>query len=223
MSIIEVFGEECRATAAVLNGLPEQDFARQTNCPPWSLKELVVHTRFSVTIPDPLPAPAANAKLCEAADYYRRPERDSDEYRTDNIRITQELAQRFPTGRSAATDFGRATQNLIVRLHGEDLGTLVRYGDSNALSLGDYLLTRLLALAAHSIDVAITLDQEPWTQSETARLLGPMLTSLLGREPPPALGWSLQDLLEIGTGRKRLSATEREQLGALSGAFPLIS
>jgi len=223
MSVVGVLADECGATISVLEELPEDDFARPTNCPPWNLKELVVHTRFSITVPDPLPVPAPGARLCEAADYYRRPERNSEEYRSDNVRIAQELAQRFPSGQSAARDFDRTIQMLTTRFERDDLGTPIRYGDFRALTLGDYLLTRLLAVAAHGIDMALTLEMKPWTRSATATLLRPMLVSLLGDEPPPTLSWSDRDLLEIGTGRRLLSAGERDKLGAMADAFPLIS
>lgn len=214
---------ECRAMTTFLLDLAEEDFARLTNCPPWTLKELVVHTRFSINVPHPMPSPAVGARLCEAADYYRRDERRTDEYRTRNVRIAQELAAQQPTGRAAAEDLVLAAERLVSRLEGEDLGALVAYGETAALTFGDFVLTRLLAVAAHGIDMAIAMRHAPWTQRETAQLLAPMLLSLLGQPLPPTLGWDDQHVLESGTGRRPLTERERAQLGRLADAFPLIS
>lgn len=184
---------------------------------------MVAHVRFSINVPDPMPSPAVGAALCEAADYYRRDERHTEEYRTRNVQIAQELARQYPSGRAAAADLAGAVEQLLHRLEREDLDALVGYGPSGALKFGDFLLTRLLAVAAHGIDMAITMKREPWTLRETAVLLAPILIALLGRALPPTLDWDEQWLLEAGTGRRSLSERERATLGPLADAFPLIS
>jgi len=51
--------------------------------------------------------------------------------------------------------------------------------------------------------------------------LRPVLVDLLGEMPP--FRWTDQDLLEIGTGRRRLSTADRRALGPVAARFPLLS
>lgn len=48
------------------------------------------------------------------------------------------------------------------------------------------------------------------------------LIGLLGREPPPSLGWGDIAFIEAGTGRRRLADVERSILGESSARFPLL-
>jgi hypothetical protein len=90
-----------------------------------------------------------------------------------------------------------------------------------ALTVDVYLLTRLMSVAAHGIDVAITLSKPAWTTPRTLRALRPVLADLLGQAPPEA--WTDQDLLEIGTGRRPLTPADHDALGPLAARFPLLS
>jgi hypothetical protein len=51
--------------------------------------------------------------------------------------------------------------------------------------------------------------------------LRPVFVDLLGEVPP--IGWTDEDLLEIGTGRRPLTAIERDSAGSLAARFPLLS
>jgi hypothetical protein len=72
---LTALAEESQALSAVLLDLEADQFQRPTNCPPWNLKELVVHTAASIGLRDDFGSPEAGAPLRSAADYYRRPER----------------------------------------------------------------------------------------------------------------------------------------------------
>ena len=92
-STIEPFDAECSALSRALELLTAEDFVRPTNCPPWTLHELVVHVADSLAMPDAgSPPPAEGWPVRSAADYYCRPERHTDEYRGSNVARTRRRA-----------------------------------------------------------------------------------------------------------------------------------
>lgn len=210
------FDGECSALAEVLRSLSPGDLGRPTNCPPWTLHELIVHIAFSIGVPDRLQTAGLPS---EPADYYRRRERDTSEYRTANVERTQRMAASigpeqtrdvFTQSWKRATEvFARHDPHQRIDAAGQ------------ALTVDAYVLTRLMSVAAHGLDVAITLDRPPWTTKQALQALRPVLIDLLQADPPAS--WTDQDLLALGTGRRPLSPTDRDALGSLESRFPLLS
>jgi hypothetical protein len=95
---LTALAEESRTLSTVLLELDVEEFRRPTNCPPWDLKELVVHTAASIGLRGNLPDPEPRAPLVSAADYYRRPERATPTYRRRNIESGQTWRQTYPRG-----------------------------------------------------------------------------------------------------------------------------
>jgi hypothetical protein len=91
------------------------------------------------------------------------------------------------------------------------------------MTLADWVSNRVMSLAAHGLDVAITLDRPPWTTRSALTETGPVLVSLLGMPPLAELGWDDQALLAAGTGRRPLPEDERRILGPAQLRFPLLS
>jgi uncharacterized protein (TIGR03083 family) len=233
-AIVASFDAEHGALVAALDKLTDTDYHLVTNCPPWDLRELVVHICFSAcTWPQQFPAPSSDAVEISAADYYRRAERDESDYRTGNVDRTQRVAARFATGRDALAALAAAWSSTRERLDEVAPDTRIagpngvsvagRIATTTAIRLDSYMITRLIALAAHAVDVALTLRRDPWTTATAAERVAETLTELLGSAPPASLGWSAKDLLLVGTGRRPLAPTEREQLGHRATAFPLLS
>jgi uncharacterized protein (TIGR03083 family) len=217
--LLAAFDDECAALYDVLQALSSDDFDRPTNCPPWTLHELVVHIAFSIGLPDRLRDAAADLSGGTAADYFRRPERDTTEYRSGNVDRTREVAttvdrrdvaRRFAdTWKHSSTTFASAPSGLRVERSGR------------AYSLEAFLVTRLMSVAAHGVDVAITLGRPTWTTQAALDALRPLLDDLLGRERPSS--WNDQYFLEVGTGRRPLSEDDRRALGDAARRFPLLS
>jgi uncharacterized protein (TIGR03083 family) len=215
---LDAFDGECGAFAGALDTLAPGDFGRASNCPPWSLHELVVHTAWSLAVPDRFRL-APNGPRRTAADYYRRPERDSAEYRMGNVERTRAIARDVPI--DAATD-------LFHERWKAALATFAGHAPDDAIDLAggsmtahDYLLTRLMSVAAHGVDAAVTLQCPAWTTPQARAALRPVLVDLLSGDPP--MHWSDQDLLEFGTGRRPLRDADARVLGALRARFPLLS
>jgi uncharacterized protein (TIGR03083 family) len=214
---------ECGALSEVLGGLGEAEFGRPTNCPPWNLAELVVHIGMSISVEDPPPPAASGGVLVSAAAYYRRPERDTARYRQGNVDRTREVAAAVLQTVSAARWFDQVHLGAVATLSQLDPHQVVHISGVGSMRLADWLLTRVMSVAAHGLDVAITLDRPPWTTQAALSQTTPVLAALLGMPAPAELGWDDQALLAAGTGRRRLTETERSILGPGHDRFPLLS
>lgn len=217
--------DESRALSAVLQRANPEDFDRPTNCPPWNLNELVVHIAMSIHLgdDDELPPAAPHSGVMAAADYYRRPERDTSDYRQSNVDRTQKAASAVLARMSAARWFDQVSQDTVLRLSRLDLARVVQIPSCGPMKLADWVLTRVISVAAHGLDVALTLGVQPWTTRPALQVTRPVLVSLLGAEPPAQLGWNDQTLLAAGTGRRALTSHERAVLGPERDRFPLLS
>jgi len=161
--------------------------------------------------------------LFSAADYYRRAERDTAEYRQRNVERTVRLAGSVPAGVSVVEWFGRVAGETVGLLEGDDLGRVVSIPGRGPMRLGDWVATRVVAVAAHGLDVAITLGRESWTTREALAVVRPVFVDLLGGEPVEELGWDDAAFLAVATGRRALSDEEKVVLGERAGRFPLLS
>jgi hypothetical protein len=91
------------------------------------------------------------------------------------------------------------------------------------MRLADWTVTRVISVAAHGLDVALTLEREPWTTSPALTVMRDVFLSLLGAALPSDLTWDDQRLLEVATGRRALTDQDRKCLGSLQQRFPLLS
>jgi len=222
LDALAALAEESRTLSAVLLELDVAEFQRPTNCPPWDLKELVVHTAASIGLRGDFRIPEPGARLVSAADYYRRPERATAEYRDRNVGSAQALAEALPAGTTVAGMFEQIWRETVARLRDQDPDRIVEL-PVGAIRLGDWIVTRVISVAAHGVDVALTLGQAPWTTSSALTVTRGVFVSLLGAEPPPRLGWDAQTFLEAATGRRALTDQDRVVLGPLQDRFPLLS
>lgn len=95
---LKAFDAECMALSRALDTLNFDDWQRPTNCPPWNLHELVIHITFSIGVPPRFEAIISEGKPASAADYFRRPERESSEYKEQNVDRTQSIAAEVELG-----------------------------------------------------------------------------------------------------------------------------
>ena len=221
---LTALAEESRTLSTVLLELDVEEFRRPTNCPPWDLKELVVHTAASIGLRGDLPDPESRAPLVSAADYYRRPERATPTYRRRNVESGQDLAAALPEGMTAAAMFDRTWRETVSRLRDQDPGRRIQIAVAGgSMRLADWTATRVISVAAHGLDVALTLEREPWTTSPALTVMRDVYLSLLGAALPSGLTWDDQRLLEVATGRRALTDQDRKGLGSLQQRFPLLS
>jgi hypothetical protein len=213
---------EGRAISAALRDASDHEFEYISNCPPWTLAELVVHTADSLRFGDFQAAPK-QAPRRDAADYYRRPERSTTEYRQRNVERAQRQAQAVLAHTAAPDYFESMLHSIVSWAEAVDLERVVDIDRIGAMRLADWLITRVISLAAHGLDVALTLSRPAWTTPEALHVMRPAFTSLLGLDPPARLDWDDQRFFEISTGRRLLADRERDELGLRASRFPLLS
>lgn len=215
---------EIQALSAVLDKLEAPDLSQATNCPPWSLEELIVHIAASIRVGDTqFPRAEPHEQPGTAADYYRRPERATSSYRQDNVDRTAQLTQEVTTEKSAVRWFDDVATQTVAALSGWDLDQVVVVPGRGAMRLADWVTTRVISVAAHGLDVAITLGYEPWTTRSALEAVCPVMVELLGTPLPETLNWDDATLLATATGRRAMTGREAELLGPHANRFPLLS
>lgn len=137
-----------------------------TRCAPWDVAALSVHTVGSlnqVLVALDGSPPEISDGLVSAAGYYVPEVRFSPEVNTARVDSAMGRAAR----RADAAEPGRVLREtwraLAERLVGEPVGrTMVtRHGDP--MFLTDFLVTRVVELVLHGVDMADALGREPWT------------------------------------------------------------
>ena len=219
--VVVALDAELSAVVELLRAVDESGFTRPTNCPPWTLKELAVHINGTTRLPaqwtasDDPPRPAA--------DYYRRPERSTTEYRDQNVAHAQRAATRFPSGAEVMRQIDQSRAEIAERLNAEDLQQVVVAPNLGAMTIEGYVSTRVLAAAAHALDVAITLDVPREPSRSALNVCTPILVDLLGERPSSDLSWSDADFFRQATGRGSLDERDMAILGQRARDFPLVS
>jgi hypothetical protein len=155
-----------------------------------------------------------------AADYYRRAERGTSDYRQSNVERTKHAAGDILAKMTAVRWFDEVSRDTMLRLSHLDLGRLVQIPACGPMKLADWVSTRVMSVAAHGLDAALTLGRESWTTWTALDVTCPVLIALLDTEPPAQLGWDDCTLLAAGTGRRALTPPEHAVLGPLQNRLP---
>lgn len=166
-SVVEpALGAEVTALEEVLLGLSESEVMLPTRCAPWDVAALSVHTVGSlnqVLVALDQGRPGVSEGSVSAAGYYVPEVRFSPEVNAARVAGAVERASR----REDAAEPGRVLRGtwdaLAGRLPGEpvDRRIVTRHGDPMLLT--DYLVTRVVEVVLHGLDLADALGREPWT------------------------------------------------------------
>jgi uncharacterized protein (TIGR03083 family) len=218
--LANVLRGECERVSAVVDDLSEQEFARPTRCPPWSVKELLGHVYRDVDrLGTALAAPSDLPVELDAVSYWRSydPIADGPEI-ADRAK---EIADGFATGADLARAFDEMWPGRAAAAAEADPSRSVQtFGP--VLRLDEFLRTRVLELAVHRLDLLEALARERDVDPQAGPVVIGVLDGLLGEARPAALGWTDVEYIEAGTGRRPVSAGERATLGKLADRFPLL-
>ncbi|OWV05240.1 hypothetical protein B5D80_18545 [Micromonospora wenchangensis] len=207
------FRAECARLGVVLSTLTDADLDRPTPCPPWAVRDLVAHVRTGAgRLVDMLAAPAPPRAEVDAAGYFG-PAKFTPQVDADRIASARRAARgpAAPTGSTEAvaaaaafTAAWRAT-DAAVRAQSADRVVRTRHGDP--MTVHEFLVTRVVEVGVHGLDLAVALHREPWLTPAAARVIADLVTG--GRPVPDGLGWDLLTLVRKTTGRAPLTAAER--------------
>ncbi|MET8517940.1 maleylpyruvate isomerase family mycothiol-dependent enzyme [Streptomyces sp. NPDC005077] len=214
--VLEAFRRESGALTDAVSGLSEAEWSLPTRCTPWTVRDLLGHVCVVIDwLPGMLDAPAPGEARISAADYYRPDDRFSPQTNSARIALAQDRAAEPTDGAAFAEDF-TATWRRVDRLcqvQPASRTVWTRHGD--AMLLSDFLLTRVVEVAVHGLDLANALGREPWLTSSAGDAV---LELLLGAEQMAAadkLGWSQPHFLRKATGREPLDESETAQIERL--------
>jgi len=217
-AVREAFRDECARLGEVLRGLSEADLDRPTDCRPWRVRELLAHVRTGVgRLAGMLAAPAPPRAEVDAAGYFGAAKftPEVDAARVDSgRREAREL-----DGPALVADFDRAWRATDAAVAAAPPDRVVRTRHGDAMSLTEFLRTRVVEVGVHGLDLAAALDREPWLTPTAARVVAELLTG--GRPVPPELGWDRLTLIRKTTGRSPL--TDRERSVAEASGFRWLS
>jgi Mycothiol maleylpyruvate isomerase N-terminal domain len=131
------------------------------------------------------------------------------------------LAATFASGAELAAAWDGIWRAAIKAATSHEGSRPVRSGEL-ALTLNEFLKTRVLEATVHGLDLAAALGRPAWATPHGLGVTTAILEALLGIPPPSSLGWDAVTFVEKGTGRQPLSPQEGVVLGELRSLFPLL-
>lgn len=207
--VFEAFCLEAGQLARAMTEVSEAEWRLPTRCEPWKVCDLLAHVRVVIAwLPDMLTAPAPTRAEVSAAEYYRPDDRFAPETNAARIALAQAHAAEQLSGTAIVEDF-KATWQRVDRLcRAEPEGRVVctRHGDPMLLS--EFLLTRVVEVTLHGLDLADALGREPWLTSQAADLVQDLLLDPDGASALKKLGWGQLLFLRKATGREPITKEE---------------
>ncbi|MFD8596617.1 maleylpyruvate isomerase N-terminal domain-containing protein [Kitasatospora sp. NPDC059646] len=207
--IERAFRAESGALAAATAGLSDEEWARATRCEPWAVAELLAHVRVAVgRVVDMLAAPEPDRATVTAVGYYRPDERFDAATNSARIALAREAAGADPAG-----EFERTWREVAARFDAESDRRVVRTRHGDPMLLTEFMVTRVVELAVHGLDLADALDRPAWLTEQASDVLEALL--LTGADGPSvraALGWDRATFLRKATGRAALDAAEQAEV-----------
>lgn len=212
-----VVAAECEAIERACAGLEDEAFERLTNCAPWTLKDLIVHVRQTLQLPQRFVP--GEGRPASGADWYRRTERETSEYRSRNVDRARIESQQFRTGSEVLAALVKAGAELAERFESVDGGFVIRNPTVGAITVDDYTTTRVISVAVHGLDVALSIGADFFITPEALDVTARVVEELAG-ECAETLGLTRLDLVLLATGRRDTGGRIPEHLRA---RLPLIS
>ncbi|WP_017575507.1 maleylpyruvate isomerase N-terminal domain-containing protein [Nocardiopsis kunsanensis] len=194
--VISAVASEVGVLGAVLDRLEEQEVWAPTRCEPWDVAALAVHTVGAVVrVADALKerVPEGGGGVVSAVGYYSPDVRFSVEVDAARVGSALLVARRRSDAGEPARVLTEHWGRLEPCLWAEpgDRVVVTRHGDRMLLT--DFLVTRVLELTVHGLDLADALGRDPWASSEA---LGVATRLLFCSADPVALEHVLPGLWE---------------------------
>ncbi|GAB3717078.1 maleylpyruvate isomerase N-terminal domain-containing protein [Nocardiopsis nanhaiensis] len=219
--VVGALSDEVSALAGVLLGLSEEEAVLPTRCVPWDVASLAVHTvgalhQVDVSLDGVLPEPGRS--FVSPVGYYTPDVRFSAEVNAEWVEGAVAAAGRRADAGEPGRVLRAAWRDLEPRVAREpvDRALVTRHGDPMLLT--DFLVTRVVELVLHGVDLADALGREPWTSGRGLALVDEVLFGAADREAlarvlPGAGGSGGLGAVRVVTGR----AAVRVERGALEG------
>ncbi|MFL6053361.1 MAG: maleylpyruvate isomerase N-terminal domain-containing protein [Actinoallomurus sp.] len=215
--VVKAFRAESARLGEVALNWMERDWGLPTRCEPWRVRDLFGHVRVVIAwLPGMLAGASPDPAQVSARQYYRPDERFSTATNDTRISLAQEHAADFPDGRALAEDFAATWQKVYRLCSAEPADRVVRTRHDDAMLLSEFLVTRVVEVAVHGLDLAAALECVPWLTPEAGSVVEELLTGHSDSTDRQALGWDQATFLEKATGRQLLTPAEDRQLADMN-------
>ena len=213
----------------LLASLSGDDFARPTRCPGWNVAEVVAHCEGMLhRLVGENARPVDGAVEIDRVGYYRydpdgpregeNPAKTFSEVIRD--RVIDEVGGR--DGAALRASLSGAVQEALRGVQDIPAERVIKRSGHPTMTFGEFVASRNLEFGVHTMDIAHAVRRSEAVNPATATVVVGILDGLLGEEVPGALGWDATTYILAGTGRRPLTAGERETLGTLAEQFPLL-
>ncbi|WSG10822.1 maleylpyruvate isomerase N-terminal domain-containing protein [Micromonospora sp. NBC_01739] len=122
-------------------------------------------------------------------------------------------------GVGVGADFDRAWRAAYGAVEAYPPERVVRTRHDDAMTVTEFLRTRVVEVGVHGLDLAAALDRPPWLTTPASRVIADLLTG--GRSLPVELGWDRLTLIAKLTGRTPCSLAEQAALARVG--LPLLA
>ncbi|MCO5973898.1 maleylpyruvate isomerase N-terminal domain-containing protein [Actinoallomurus soli] len=215
--VMEAFRAESARLGEVALSWTDRDWALPTRCEPWRVRDLFGHVRVALAwLPGMLAGASPDQAEVSARQYYRPDERFSAATNDTRIALAQGHAADFPDGRALAEDFIATWQNVHRLCSAEPAGRVVRTRHGDAMLLSEFLVTRVVEVAVHGLDLAAARGDTPWLTPEAGSVVEELLTGRSEGADRQRLGWDQATFLEKATGRQPLTPAEDRRLADMN-------
>ncbi|GAA1076116.1 maleylpyruvate isomerase family mycothiol-dependent enzyme [Nocardiopsis composta] len=193
---------EIRELTGTLQGLTGKEARRPTRCAPWDVAALAEHTVGAVHRPALMLDGVAPARAeVSALGYYSPDVRFSDRVNRERVDSAMQAAalrtDPGETGRALEAAWLEVEPRLLAAPAGRTV--LTRHGD--AMLLDDFLVTRVVELLLHGLDLADALEREPWATPEALAIVQRLLFGDADPGPLGTAGLTGLDAVRAATGR----------------------
>nr|WP_233625307.1 maleylpyruvate isomerase family mycothiol-dependent enzyme [Actinoplanes sp. ATCC 53533] len=210
--MLDAFAAETAELAAVMLDVAPADWSRASPCPPWTVAELLGHVATVIGwLPGMLAAPAPPRAEVSAAGYYRADDRFSPATNAARLDLAARRAAAASDGHALALAFHADQREIVGLCRREPADRVVGTRHGDAMSLTDFLVTRIVEVGVHGLDLADGLGRPAWLTPAAAGVLTDLFLGDGGRATGRRLGWDDPTLLRKVTGRRTL--TDREAAG----------
>ncbi|WP_420329276.1 maleylpyruvate isomerase N-terminal domain-containing protein [Micromonospora lupini] len=116
-------------------------------------------------------------------------------------------------GRAAvAVEFEQAWQAADAAVADAPPDRVIRTRHGDAMSLTEFLRTRVVEVGVHGLDLAAALGRPPWLTPQAEAVIADLLTG--GRPAPAGLRWDRLTVIRKTTGRETLTVPEQATIDA---------
>jgi hypothetical protein len=137
----------------------------------------------------------------DAVGYYRPDKRFSSTTDRERVDGAVAAAVRAGSGAALAARFTRTWREVHTAVAAQPADRVVRTRHGDAMLLTDFMVTRVVELAVHGLDLADALDRPPWTHDSALETVTRLLLPEAARPRFDASGWDRLTLVRVATGR----------------------